>query len=321
MIAALPVPAVPLSLRRRRGRMFQLAGAALFTLSSLGVEKPVLAAETAPAPAEEVAATTQSAAPASGGSPQPPAPIRDNSFLIEEAYNQEAGVVQEINSFYGSLDNRDWLYTFTQEWPLFGQKNQLSYTLTLTDPGRLGGDTGPGDMFLNYRYQVAGGGPERVAFAPRVSLLIPTGDEEQNRGFGAFGVFVNLPLSVEFTPSLVGHSNLGLGWVPSSKDADGNEADLKAYFAGQSLIWLARPNFNVLVEAVWASEEEIASSIETDRSSSFFLNPGLRWAINFPSGLQIVPGVSVPIGFGSSHGEEAFLLYLSFEHPFGSGGH
>ncbi|HEU5179815.1 MAG TPA: transporter [Candidatus Polarisedimenticolia bacterium] len=300
-----------------------VTGALLFALSSFGIEVPVLATEGSASPAtEEAAVSARPAASATGASPEPPAAIRDNSFLLEEAYNQEAGVIQHINSFFGSLDNRDWLYTFTQEWPIKGQKNQLSYTLTLTDPGRTGGETGPGDMFLNYRYQVAGGGPERVAFAPRVSLLIPTGDEKENRGFGHYGVFVNLPLSVDFTPTLVGHSNLGAGWIPSAKDADGNEADLKAYFVGQSLVWLARPDFNLLIEAVWASEEEIASEIptevETDRSSSFFVNPGMRWAIDLPSGLQIVPGISFPIGLGSSRGEEAVLLYLSFEHPFAS---
>ncbi len=304
-------------------RLGIMGGAVLFALSSIGIEAPALATENSASPAtEEAAASSQSAGTATGASPEPPAPIRDNSFLIEEAYNQEAGVVQHINSFFDSLKNRDWIYTFTQEWPIKGQKNQLSYTLTLTDPGRTGGETGPGDMFLNYRYQVAGGGPERVAFAPRVSLLIPTGDEKENRGLGHYGFFMNLPLSVEFTPTLVGHSNLGMGWIPSARDADGNEADLKAYFVGQSLIWLVRPEFNLMVEAVWSSEEEIATEIpteiETDRSSSFFLNPGVRWAINLPSGLQIVPGACVPIGLGSSRGEEAFLLYLSFEHPFGS---
>jgi len=284
--------------------MARLAGAAVLAGAMLCAAHPTMA--------NDHATSTPAAAPP---------PIRDNSFLLEEAYNQEDHVVQHINSFYRSLDNRDWLYTFTQEWPFKGQKNQLSYTLTLTDPGRLGGGTGAGDTFLNYRYQWVGGGPERIAFAPRLSLLIPTGDEEKSRGFGAFGLFVNLPLSVEFTPYLVGHSNLGTGWIPSAKNAMGDDADLQAYFAGQSLIWLARQNFNVMLEAVWASEEEIAASIETDRSSSFFLNPGLRWAINLPSGLQIVPGVSLPIGLGSSRGEEAFLLYLSFEHPIGKRSH
>jgi hypothetical protein len=37
--------------------------------------------------------------------------------------------------------------------------------------------------------------------------------------------------------------------------------------------------------------------------------------MNFKSGLQIVPGIGVPIGVGPSRGEYGALLYLSLEHP------
>ena len=37
---------------------------------------------------------------------------------------------------------------------------------------------------------------------------------------------------------------------------------------------------------------------------------------NFDSGLQIVPGVAVPVGVGPSEGEYGVIGYLSFEHPF-----
>ena len=47
-----------------------------------------------------------------------------------------------------------------------------------------------------------------------------------------------------------------------------------------------------------------------------YLNPGIRWAYNFKNGLQIVPGIAMPIGVGPSSGERALFLYLSFEHPF-----
>ena len=57
-----------------------------------------------------------------------PEPIADNSFLIEEAYNQEAGVVQHINTFVRPDGGGAWAYSFTQEWPLRGMRNQLSYT-------------------------------------------------------------------------------------------------------------------------------------------------------------------------------------------------
>jgi hypothetical protein len=243
--------------------------------------------------------------------------IRDNSFLVEEAYNQDAGIVQEINNFIALGPKRDWLYVFVQEWPLGGIKNQLSYTITLTDPGNEGGDTGLGDTLVNYRYQVAGGGPQRVAFAPRVSLVIPTGDEKEDRGQGAFGILVSLPMSVDFTKRLVGHSNAGGAYIPSAKNAAGDKADVTDYFLGQSLVWLVRPTFNAILEAVYTWEEEVTGPGTTERSSSFVINPGVRWAINRPSGLQIVPGICVPIGAGPSRGDEAIFLYLSFEHPFG----
>ncbi|HEY7587032.1 MAG TPA: hypothetical protein VH866_11045, partial [Candidatus Deferrimicrobiaceae bacterium] len=43
--------------------------------------------------------------------------IRDNSFLLEEAYNQEKSVVQHIQTFQYMKD-RSWTYSFTQEWPV-----------------------------------------------------------------------------------------------------------------------------------------------------------------------------------------------------------
>ena len=243
--------------------------------------------------------------------------IRDNSFLIEEAYNQEDHVVQEINNLTSLGPERDWTYVFTQEIPIHGMKHQLSYTLTLADPGHEGGKTGLGDSLLNYRYQVAGGGSERLAFAPRISLLLPTGDDEEDRGFGAFGLFFNLPVSVQLSSRWVTHSNAGGAFIPSARNASGDEADVSDYFLGQSAVWLARPNLNVVFEAIYAWSEEVTGPGATERSSSFLLNPGLRWAINRPSGLQIVPGISVPIGVGPSRGDEFLFLYLSFEHPVG----
>jgi hypothetical protein len=255
-------------------------------------------------------------APGAAGAEEAP-PIRDNSFLVEEAYNQEPGVVQHISNFAGYLEHRDWVSTFTQEWPVFTQRHQLSYTLSLTDPGNEdGGQTGFGDFLVNYRYQVLGGGPEDVAFAPRLSVILPTGDEAQGRGTGGFGAWVHLPLSVEWGRSWVTHSNAGVIRVWDAGDESDGTAELTDYLLGQSVIWLARPAFNVMLEAVWASTEEVVGPGLTERTSELFLNPGLRWAINLPSGLQIVPGISVPLGAGPSRGEEGLLLYLSFEHPF-----
>jgi hypothetical protein len=49
-------------------------------------------------------------------------------------------------------------------------------------------------------------------------------------------------------------------------------------------------------------------------SSLLVVNPGLRFAINTPWGLQTVPGVSAPIQLDAEGTTFAALAYLSFEH-------
>src|SRR4030095_4060822 len=120
---------------------------------------------------------------------QDPPEIQDNSFLIEEAYNQEFGVVQHINTFMRLWNSDDWVYTFTQEWPVPGDpRHQFSYTLAAVHPGDVTPQsTGFGDTLLNYRYQLVGSGETRVAFSPRLSLLLPTGNSAVGRGVGGTG--------------------------------------------------------------------------------------------------------------------------------------
>ena len=207
-------------------------------------------------------------------------PISDNSFFLEEAYNQDPGVVQHIGTFE-RMRGGDWGAAFTQEWPLFSQQHQLSYSVPFAESGL-------GDVGLSYRYQMLGvsGGP--VAFAPSVSLLLPTGDDSSTSWQ------FNLPLSVELSDRFVTHSNAGASFAGSDRTVT----------LGQSLVWLATPRMNMLVEAVWDDDE------------NFIVSPGIRWAHNLDSGLQIVPGVAVPIGVGPSAGERGVFLYLSFEHAY-----
>ena len=96
-----------------------------------------------------------------------------------------------------------------------------------------------------------------------------------------------------------------------------HRADSVGYNFGQSFIWLVHPRFNVMMETVYASAQSVTAPDQTQWSRSLYLSPGIRWAYNFKNGLQIVPGVGVPIGAGPSAGEKGVFLYLSFEHPFG----
>jgi hypothetical protein len=244
--------------------------------------------------------------------------IQDNSFLVEEAYNQNFGVVQHISSFTRFWNSKDWNYTFTQEWPVPGnERHQLSYTLAALHAGVFpGSGPGFGDVIFNYRYQLVGSGDARVAFSPRLSLIFPSGDPSLGRGAGSFGLQTSLPLSVVLSKKLVSHWNVGATFFPTAQDASGDHSASAGYNFGQSLIWLAHNRFNVLLETVVARSQTVVARDQTQWSTSLFLSPGIRWSYNFKNGLQIVPGIGVPIGVGPSSGERAVFLYLSFEHPF-----
>lgn len=252
--------------------------------------------------------------------PSRPAPpgIQDNSFLIEEAYNQEAGIVQHISSFARFVDSKDWAYTFTQEWPApRNPRHQFSYTLAVLHFGKFSRSAaGIGDVLLNYRYQVIGNAESRLAFAPRFSLICPTGQAAAGTGAGGLGVQTNFPVSVVVSRKFVTHWNAGVTFIPHSQNSLGDRSSSTGYNFGQSLIFLAHPRVHVLVETVFIRVQSVVASDKTQWSQSFYVNPGIRWAYNFSNGLQIVPGVSVPIGVGPGYGEKGIFLYLSFEHPF-----
>jgi hypothetical protein len=241
------------------------------------------------------------------------AQIQDNSFLLEEAYNQEAGVVQHISAF-SRLSGGDWDYSFTQEWPLGGIRHQLSYTIPVRRTDGFG--TGLGDVALNYRYQLAGNPEARTVAAPRFSLVLPTGDETERRGSGALGFQMNLPLTLVLHKRLVTHWNAGGTLTPSARNALGDRATTHSFHLGASAIWLLRPAFNLLLETLWEDDRTVVGDGRVVRETGWVLNPGIRMALNLPGGLQVVPGVAYTIDLGSGPDENAVFLYLSFEHPF-----
>ena len=247
-----------------------------------------------------------------------PAPIEDNSFLIEEAYNQERGVVQHVGTFFRARGSEGWMFTFTQEWPLFGRAHQLSYTVPVARAGDGSArTTGIGDVGINYRYQFGGGDDEWFAFAPRATVLLPTGSSRRGLGAGGTGFQFNLPFSAELPGDFVAHSNAGATYTPRGHDTFGNSAPTHDLTLGQSVIWLLHPRLNLMLEAAWSRGYEVTGPDQTVRTTEFLLSPGVRGAIDFPSGLQIVPGIAFPFGIGSSRGERAVFAYLSFEHPLG----
>lgn len=240
--------------------------------------------------------------------------IRDNSFLLEEAYNQEGGVVQHAALLHHAGPGDGWQLTFAQEWPLWSQRHQLSISLPFA-----GGSTaaGLGDVGLHYRYQLLGGGDEALALAPRFSLIVPTGSPDDGTGAGSVGLQLGLPASVALGPRFAGHLNAGIALTPSAEDPLGRQATALDAGAGASLVWLAAPWVNLLVEGIWARTEEVVGAGVTAARDEAFLSPGLRFAWNLPGGQQLVPGIAWTVGVGPSAGAESRLLvYLSFEHSF-----
>lgn len=226
--------------------------------------------------------------------------IQDNSFLVEEAYNQEPGIIQHISLFVRDQRSHAWIYTFTQEWPAPSIKHQLSYTIPLaSDSGR-----GIGDVMLNYRYQFVGSGETALAIAPRLSVVLPTGSETKGFGRGHPGLQLAIPVSRVLASRLASHSNLGV-----TTYSGGGGVDLAA---GQSLIYAMNARVQLMTEVVW-TETHFRRSPETQLQVS----PGIRWAYNMTSGLQIVPGVAFAVGVGPSRGDRSLVGYLSFEHPIG----
>jgi hypothetical protein len=221
--------------------------------------------------------------------------IADNSFLIEEAYNQEAGVVQHITTFNRAEAGHVWALGFTQEWPLGGIRNQLSYTIPLVRPGA--GGTGFGDVLIHYRHQALGNGGSELHVAPRLSLVLPTGSEEKGRGSGALGLQTNVPVSVVVSPAVATHYNAGLS-------LEGESGSVDAHVAASAILRVRRW-INFMLETAWSSADE----------DVVLLNPGVRWAFELESGFQIVPGLAYTVALGGGE-PDALFIYLSLEHPF-----
>jgi hypothetical protein len=238
-------------------------------------------------------------------------PLEDNSFLIEEAYNQDAGAVQQIGTFLRGHGGA-WVASFTQEWPAPAQAHQLSYTLTYGQAGA-GGERGLGDILVNYRYQAVFE-EDRLAFAPRLTAVIAGSNADSGASYRGVGLQGMLPLSVTLTPWLVAHSNLQVTWIPA-----GHQGDAKAEFLvltlGQSFVWLAHPRFNVMLETLWLGTGT-RSGGATRHEQALLVSPGVRWGIDLPDEAQVVLGLAAPLGVGPSAGERSVLLYLSVELPF-----
>ena len=70
-----------------------------------------------------------------------------------------------------------------------------------------------------------------------------------------------------------------------------------------------------MLEFAGVTEFHYLKNQGSNKDHAFIVNPGIRYAFNFKSGLQIVPGLSIPINISQGFEFNDIFLYLSFEHP------
>jgi hypothetical protein len=234
--------------------------------------------------------------------------ITDNSFLVEEAFNQEARVFQNIFTWTRNTDG-GWIAGFTQEWPAPSMRHQLSYSLTFSDSS---GRDAFGATLINYRYQLWEESPGRPAFSPRVSLVVPTGPPDTIDD--SPGLQFNLPFSKQ-RGDLYFHGNAGLTWLTGVPEVGSdNTVNLTTPTLAGSIIWRTWPMLNLMFESVVLFQEQVEES-GTERITNVILNPGFRRGWNIGE-QQVVLGFSVPLTFADGDNSTAFLIYASYELPF-----
>ena len=226
-----------------------------------------------------------------------PFEILDNSFLVEEAFNQPVGIFQNIFNIHRS-EKGDWETTFTQEWPVVKQAHQFSYTLPYAS---LSGESGVGDVLINYRWQALLETAGRPAFSPRVSLILPSGDSSKGLGSGAPGWQVNLPFSKQFGDTYL-HWNAGFTHI----------SELLSPHAAVSGIVRVRPMVNLMLESVIEWEEV---GVGFARETTVTLSPGVRGGWNVDD-TQTIIGLAVPVAFSDGLTDVGVFGYFSYELPF-----
>lgn len=237
-----------------------------------------------------------------------PEPIKDNLFLMEEAYNQEPGVVQHISMIRVRLGGHALEYSFTQEFPLPTELVQFSYLIPFIRDENMEGIY-IGDVLINLRIQALGRGGGNIAISPRLSLLLPTGEPTRNTGYGAIGIEGACPLSIAIGKLFAMHLNAGATFIKDAKVSDMKKVQILKFSSGIALVWHTTSWFNIFFETVYQTQ-----NIDRSWEHEITISPSFRFAANFNWGLQVVPGIGFPIQIYPDK-ESSLILYISFEHP------
>ncbi len=255
--------------------------------------------------------------------------IEDNSMFIEEAFNQESGVIQHISNFI--FTGKEFAFSYTQEIPLADVKHQLSFGVSYASQKKPEGLTpvgntqfltnGLGDVVVNYRPQIWGK-DKWALIIPRFTVIIPTGNSRYGLGSGGWGGQFNLAVTKRLNSKITTHYNGGYTLINKADHfnyaADGTavkacEKNLGSVNVGGSVIWLLKPKFNLMVEYLSTFGEAIEDDGSLVKDNSTIINPGFRFALDVGK-VQIVPGLGLPINFSNGEFENrGGFIYLSIE--------
>jgi len=164
-------------------------------------------------------------------------------------------------------------------------------------------------VLLNYRLQVWEEGKGRPAFAPRVSVIIPSGSPALGAGNG--GIQVNLPFSKQHRDFYF-HWNAGFTWLPR-----GDRQDFVAPAFAGSAIYRLKPMLNLMLESVVVDVAADTPAGGVSHTGAFTLSPGVRGGWNLGKDTQIIIGAAIPITWTGGDASTGIFGYFSYELPFG----
>lgn len=241
------------------------------------------------------------------------AKIEDNSFILEEAYNQKPGQFQFIQAYRSYKSGKETRFISEGEMPLGSEKHQFSYQVTREKdeaPGSIG------DTTLNYRIQSTN--EPDLLMAHRFGLILPTGSVDKESSYGVTGLKYVQATSFLLNDYWDSHLNLLFNHYPEAKvNFSDKRRTLNEYGIGSSFIYHWKDNLNFLMELTYETLEKLNLNGKKKYESAFTINPGVRTAIDLSwKETQIVPGLAFPIRFQDDHIDHGVFLYLSIEPQF-----
>lgn len=241
--------------------------------------------------------------------------IEDISMFIEEAFNQEAGIIQHISNFF--FDAESFSCFYSQEIPLKDYWLQFSYTIKYST----GKFSGFSDLFINYRPTIWYK-KHWALVAPGFTFILPSGDSRKGLGNGAWGGQFILAVTKRISRRTATHWNAGYTFFRNADRYDYDpfgqpvltqEKNIGMANIGTSGIWFVLPALNLMLEYQSVFRKDIADDGSLMFTPILTLNPGFRFGFNVCK-VQIVRGIGLPLEYVDGwFGHSWVFGYLSIE--------